>query len=233
MIIMNQKRRIIPVLLIMLSLTFLAVEAISAKGKGRQVYPPLFKPNQSHLAVWGLAPKDTRVWKERVFPNGQGNVTALCIENLVTQRIFPAAGPARGDGVFCLGDLQQVGVNEYKATAYRSGCLGRGSSRKLFETPNCRILVSEGIQEPGTSSLLTSRRHVITCPSVNGGLTPFGTLLTSTLAEGEMVGSTSGADGEYWFDELTPGDYGGGAGGTPPCGCRPDICDPCCATCPD
>ena len=50
-------------------------------------HPPLLSPDKDRLIVSGLPPGESRVWKERVFSDGDGATTALCAEDLTLQPI--------------------------------------------------------------------------------------------------------------------------------------------------
>jgi hypothetical protein len=188
-------------------------------------HPPLLSPDKDRVIVGGLPPGESRVWKERVFSDGYGTTTtALCAEDLTLQPIFPAAAPARGEGVLCLGDIEVVSPQERTATVYLSGRL-LGSSRQLVAHPDCRIFVEDGsVPVPGMANDDGPLyRHVLACGSHGTARAAFGQIFTADLAEGDAFFV---ADSFAFGVEREMGDGG-------QCGCDPVECDPCCATCPD
>jgi hypothetical protein len=190
-------------------------------------HPPLLRPDKDCVIVGGLPPGESRVWKERVFSDGDGLTTALCAEDLTLQPIFPAAAPARGAGVLCLADLPLPGSKELTATVYLSGRL-IGSSRQVVVQPDCRIFVAEGsaavqaVNDDGAPLYL----HVFTCRSDGMRGTLIGRFLTTGLEEGGLYASFDD-DGIDDVGLFVPDDTG-------VCDeCDPVECDPCCASCPD
>lgn len=216
------------------ALVSFAVGPAAANGQDPPNHPKLVDPNEHSVFYTGLPPGQSRVWKERVFPNGMGNTTALCLENLPIQPIFPAAGPTRGGGVFCFGDLTIVGAHELTAKGFYSGQL-RGQARQLLEFPNCRILVAGASTPiPGVATLTSSltstlRQHVFTCSDENG---------TSLKGDFLAPGIEEGADSvECLLWDIASGqiyENSGSTGGVGlSCNCDPVVCTPCCATCPE
>jgi hypothetical protein len=189
---------------------------------------PLLSPDKDHVIVGGLPAGENRVWKERVFSDGDGTTTALCVEDLILQPIFPAAAPAHGEGVLCLADVTVVGSQERTATIYLSGRLG-GRSRQVVVRPDCRILVEEErkpvpeVDDDGDQLYL----HVFTCRSDGMRATLIGQFLTTGLEEGGLYTSFD-SDGMDDMGLWVPQEHGGGCDH-----CDPVVCDPCCATCPD
>lgn len=208
-----------------------AVGPVAAQDQDLPNHPMLVNPNEHSVFYTGLPPGQSRVWKERVFPNGMGNTTALCLENLPIQQIFPAAGPAVGGGVFCFGDLTIVGAHEFAAMGFYSGQL-RGQARQLLEFPTCRILVAGASTPiPGVATLTSSltstpRQHVFTCSDESG---------TSIKGDFLAPGIEEGADAveDLLWDIGSGQIYGGGGGVGLSCNCDPVVCTPCCATCPE
>jgi len=213
----------------MLGLVLCAVHPSGAEADDAALpnHPPLLSPAKVRVIVGGLPPGESRVWKERVFSDGDGTTKALCAEDLTLQPIFPAAAPARGEGVLCLADVTVVGPQERTATAYLSGRL-RGISRQVVARPDCRIFVEEGstplpaVNDDGDPLYL----HVYTCRSDGMRGTLFGRFLTTGLEEGGIYASFDG-DGIDDVGLFVPDDTG-------VCDeCDPVECDPCCASCPD
>jgi hypothetical protein len=198
---------------------------VSANGDPPPNQPKLLSPNEDNLVVMALPTGQTGMWSERVFPNDAGNHTALCLEHLTLQRVFPEAAPAVGEGVFCLWDITMIGVNEWLVpTVSLSGCLGGGNERQLLEFQNCHILAEgESTYTGGTTQNGTLRHHVFSCPGTNQALTPLGEILTSGFSPDQPV---VGGSALYPVDAIF-NDSGGG------CACDPVVCDPCCASCPD
>ncbi len=212
------------VVTLMFGLLTVGIPTVSANGDPPPNQPKLLSPNEDNLVVVALPTEQTGMWTERVFPNNAGNHTALCLEGLTLQRVFPEAAPAVGEGVFCLWDLTMIGVNEWLVpTVSLSGCLQGGKERQLVEYQNCHILAGGESTATGTSPLNGAlRRHVFSCPGTNQALPALGEMLTSGFSPGEPSSGTIG----YWRNNSLD---------SPPlpCLCDPVACDPCCASCPD
>jgi hypothetical protein len=113
-------------------------------------HPPLLKAQEERIAFVGIPPGEDpiRVWKKRTFFNDQQVLTsAFCLENLTVQRVFPAGGPAFGEGVLCIEEPKMVGANEYTTTSFSSSCLP--------------VLNDKGSRAPIVESLFLSRVNPI------------------------------------------------------------------------
>ncbi len=133
-------------------------------------HPKFLNPDVDRVLVMGLPADHTRVWEERTFPNDDGNQLALCVDHLTSQRIFPAAGPAVGDGMFCLADLTITGVHQFSAKVILASRLVDSTSERSVVFPNCSVLVERENDSSGVTTLnRLSRQHVVTCSSDNGG----------------------------------------------------------------
>lgn len=207
-------QRIAGVIVLFYVITF-SVSLAGAAGNGPPNHPKLLDPNKDRVIFTGLPPEQTRTWTERVFPNGQGTHTALCIENLTLQRIFPGAAPAVGEGVFCLADITPAGQNEFHAIGFLSGCLRGGKARQLLEFPHCQVLVENG----STTTHAIPRHHAVTCSSAEEIPGQFDAKLETISL---TVDNPTTASGQW---------RGAPLGIT--CNCPVDHCDPCCATCLD
>jgi len=216
----------ISVVIAMLGLALCALQPSSAEADDVALpnHPPLLSPDEDRVIVGGLPPGESRVWKERVFSVGERITTAICVEGVTLQPIYPAGAPARGDGVLCLADITEVGPQERTATVYLSGRLAE-SSRRLVVQPDCHIFVGDGDMSVAEIDHEdeSPHEHVLTCASGDTLPAVLGRFLSPGLGEGTPVEFTE--PGVYlMLRPLTPG------GG---CGCDPVECDPCCATCPD
>lgn len=213
----------------MFGLVLCAVPPSGAEADGMALpnHPSLLSPDEDRVIVGGLPDGESRVWKERVFSDGDGATTALCVENLILQPIFPAAAPARGEGVLCLANVTVVGLQERTATVYLSGWLAE-SSRGLVVQPDCHIFVGDGSVPASVidSDNDPSREHVFTCDSGDQVPAVSGRFLTPRLEEGTSVEFSE--PGVYLMLAPLPGGPGPCSGG-----CDPVECDPCCASCPD
>jgi hypothetical protein len=214
------------VMIIGISMTLILGGKVEAEGEGPPNHPKLVNPNEHSVFYTGLPPGQPRVWKERVFPNETGNTTALCLEGLPLQQIFPAAGPSVAVGVFCFGDLTIVGSHEFTAKGFFSGPL-QGQGRQLLEFPQCRILVAgQSTPIPGVATLAsTLQQHVFTC------LNDMGTSLKGDFLALSIEEGASAVECLLW--DIAAGQGGEGGAPLPPCDCDPVVCTPCCATCPD
>ena len=208
---------------IFLGLVIFGAPSVMANDVGVPNHPKLVDPQAHRLFQAGFLPEQTGMWEERVFPNDQGNHTALCFEDVTTQQVFPGTAPARGAGVFCLWDLEIVGANElFAPTASLSGCFQGDQSRQLVKFANCHVFFEDGYTTTGIP-----RHHVVSCPSENGGDSLNWSFSTVILAPGAAV-----------EDETPSGFIEFQGEGTlkllrPVCECDPNVCTPCCATCPD
>ena len=181
-------RAFLAALLVMFGLVSFSAAPLSANGENLPNDPKLFDPNEDRILAAGLLPGQTREWKERVFLNDDGNTTALCVEDLTLQQIFPEAGPAVGGGAFCFGEIMIVGANEYAATVFHSeyfpvsdGAI-KIPAKKIV---NCTLLVKEGTLIPGVATLTEPPRlHVVTCPSDDGTSPLIGSFFTTIISPG-------------------------------------------------
>lgn len=172
---------------------------VVAGGDNLPNQPKLVHPNTNKLFAMGLPPGQTGKWVQREFPNNNGNYLALCLDYLSTQPIFPAAGPAVADGMFCLADIKITGLQQYSSLAFISSSLAGRKSTQLVLFPNCTVLVENGTIVPGVTTLNgTSQFHVISCPGDEGPPPLLGQFITTELSPGATVQQ------EYVFLEFKP-----------------------------
>jgi hypothetical protein len=207
----------------MLGLVLCAVQPFVAEADDIALpnHPPLLSPDEDQVFVGGLPPGESRVWKKRVFLHGGSITTALCAEGLILQRIFPAAGPARGEGVLCLGDIEEVvEPYEYRVTTFIAGGLS-GATRSFIEVPNCRLVaVDQCLSVTGDDN--EPRTHIVTCQAEDGTVALLGQFLTSVFDEGGVLAAVAIPNFIEYKDKSVGCDT-----------CDPVDCDLCCATCPD
>jgi hypothetical protein len=213
----------LPVAVAMFAFALCAVQPFGAEADDIALpnHPPLLSPDEDQVFVGGLPPGESRVWKERVFLHGESITTALCAEGLLLQRIFPAAGPARGEGVLCLGDIEEVvEPHEYRVTTFIAGGLS-GATRSFLEVPNCHLVaVDQSRSVTGDDS--EPRTHIVTCQAEDGTVALLGQFLTSVFDEGGVLAAVAIPNFIEYKHKPVACET-----------CDPVDCDPCCATCPD
>lgn len=162
--------RLLTTLSILLCLLSLVSGPVAATDVTSLIQPTVLDPKVDRLLVMGLPLDRKRVWKERTFTNDNGNRLALCVDHLTSQRIFPAAGRAIADGLFCLADLTITGVHQFSATVFVASRLLDTRSKPMVIVPNCTILRENGQDNSeGNTQDSRARQHVVLCPMDNEG----------------------------------------------------------------
>ena len=114
--------RLLPTLMVILFLLSITMLPRGANGGSPPVSRPepsankaaLLNPNQHSVIASGIPAGETREWEEREIPHSvYGTMTAQCLAQLISQRIFPEAGPSLRTGWFCLTDFAILGPKSH------------------------------------------------------------------------------------------------------------------------
>ncbi len=197
-------KNLLTVFIVIFGLVSFAVGSMAAQNAEVLNHPKLFKSNTNRLIAIGLPQGETRAWRGEIIPGDDGNIIGLCLKNLTGQRIFPAAGPAVGGGMFCLSDLVPVGPFQLSArvvipTDQKSPTDSelKKFSKKILKKGTkgdsiilkCSIFIENEIFiSRGTASEEPSRQHVVTCPSENGQASLMAEFSTQSITEEGTIG---------------------------------------------
>ena len=168
-------RNLLASFIVMFCVVSFAVGPVMATDEEMTLIQPkeqwLFNPNVDRMVAIGLHEGDTRMWMNvDDIPDGKGGViTALCLEDLISQPIFPAAAPARGGGMFCLADIVPVFFPlQFTATAYVSG--GRNpQTGEAIKIPAKKINDCAIFVEYAQTTTAIPLLHTISCLDQSAG----------------------------------------------------------------
>ena len=172
--------------IVMFCVVTFTVGPVAATEPGLPNQPKLFNPATDRIVAMGLPQGETRVWMDVMIPNDNGGIMALCLKYLTTQRIFPAAGPARGGGMFCLADLMVAGPFQWSADVHTFIRTAGGDQEIHVSFEDCKILV-----EDVTITTTLPTLHTITCPPNDEAATLDASLITQTIVDGAEVDATA------------------------------------------
>ena len=164
----------------------------------------LLNPKKDRRFVTGQPSNQSRIWQERIISYNHNSTNALCLDRLLSQRMFPITGPTIKGTIFCVGDRTPVGPQEATATVFLSSKPKKHRLRQFVVFNECQIFVSDGTQSsPEVTSIIAPLPlHVITCPSSEGLTIPdlIGQFNTNEISSGQVAegliisGSTLGSE---------------------------------------
>jgi len=158
-------RSLIASFIVMVCLVSFTVGSVGATDVAPPNHPKLFDPNKVRFLAMGLPQGETRKWMDEIIPNDNGGIMALCLKYLTTQKLFPAAGPAFGNGMFCLANPVTVTPFQFLATGIvshgRNPQTGEAIKIPAKKVLNCTILVENVTMTSSTSNPLLL--HTVAC----------------------------------------------------------------------
>ena len=185
-------RSLIASFIVMVCLVSFTVGSVGATDVAPPNHPKLFDPNKVRFLAMGLPQGETRKWMDEIIPNDNGDIMALCLKYLTTQQLFPAAGPAFGNGMFCLANpVTVVTPFQFLATGIvshgrnpQTGAAIKIPAKKIL---NCTILVENVTM---TSSTSNSLLHTVTCTNEMQPPSFIGTYYDSSITptQGQPIG---------------------------------------------
>ena len=196
--------RLLYAMFISVCLLGITAAAIGFTGWDSSHHHKLLNPKKDRRFLIGQPPKQDRIWQERVISYDHGSTTAVCLDRLLSQRMFPVTGPTVTGTIFCVGDRTPVGSQESTATVFLSSKPKKHQFRHFVVFKECQIFVSDGTPSAPEVTTVTGSfpLHVITCPSSEGRTIPgligqFNTteIRSGQVAEGLIIsGSTLGSE---------------------------------------